>query len=196
MKRGVVILVFAVVGAACSGGSEVETTLAPGTTAPPATTSTTTTSTTTTTTTAAPTTTTSVDARRAEIEAAAKDASVRWLRALYFKDTDLLFDVAGSQAVYEAGLAAIENDSVAFIAEPTAENTSVILNEVVLDREDCVAGEVEFSSQSIGASVDQFVDVWFPQPNGLFKIARTWEVGTSVQTLEPDCDLIIRDFQP
>ena len=196
MKRGVAILVFAVVVAACSGGSEVETTLAPGTTAPPATTSTTTTSTTTTTTTAAPTTTVSVDARRAEIEAAAKDASVRWLRALYFKDTGLLFDVAGSQAVYEAGLTAIENDSVAFIAEPTAENTSVTLNEVVLDREDCVAGEVTLATASVDADLEPVVEVWFPQDDGRFKIARTWGSGTSAQTVEPDCDFIIRDFQP
>ena len=196
MKRGVAILVFAVVVAACSGGSEVETTLAQGTTAPPATTSTTTTSTTTTTTTAAPTTTTSVDARRAEIEAAAKDAFVTWLRAIYFKDTELLLEVAGSEAVYNNGLAAIDSGAVVFVAEPTSQNTAAEVEDVLVDRPDCVAAQVLRTTESVDAPAESVVQVWFPQSDGSFKVARNWGAGTSAQTVEPDCDLIIRDFQP
>ena len=193
----VLLVAVALAVAGCSDASPPEQTLATGTTAPETTTTVaTTTTTTTTTTTAAPTTTQGPDARLAEIEERANEAAVTWLRAIYFEDLELLLAVAGSEAVYEAGVRAIEQGTVNFIAEPTAENTQVRVEQVVLDRDDCIAAEVIGTSESIPAQPEPSVDIWFPQPDGSFKLASSWASGTSRTTIEPDCDNIFREFQP
>ncbi len=159
----------------------------PPTTAPP----TTTTSTTSTSTTQSP------DARFAEIERMAQEASVGRLRAIYDRDPTALLAWVGSQTAYDNGVEIIEKGTLDFVAEPDNSTVGLTVVEVLLDRSDCVAASVEVDARLTLGPTGQAssIYIWFPG-DGVLKLAEVWQVSTPVSELVEDCDLIVRSIDP
>ena len=98
---------------------------------------TTTTSVAITTTTAAATTTTSEDARIAEVEQILTDLWFGWFDAIYRKDADALWDVVATTSTHESGVREPWT-SLEFVQAPSPENISITIDDVLLDRPDCL----------------------------------------------------------
>ncbi len=185
---------------ACSDSTPTST-LAPGTTAPLTTvptTTVTTSPTTTTTTTMPPTTTTqSPDERLAEIQALAKATFVGRLNAIFHEGLDALRPWMGSQASYDGSIEAM--DRGVYLQEPTADNVGFLVDDVLLDREDCVVvlatvntlGVLEGSS---GSSTS--ISVYWPDASGRFLDAAVWQQGTPRFQWMEECDIAIRGVTP
>ena len=199
IRAAVVSLTLVV--AACSDSSPPDPTLASGTTVPETTTTVTTTSTTTTTTTAAPTTTTtqSPDERLAEIEALVEDAIIGRLQAVYDRDAEALFYWVASQKEYDDGLAAM--DRLNYLVRPDEDVVTVTLEEVLLDRPDCVVTRDTLSVgpgviEGLGATSSTTIGIWWPAADGRFQHGAVWQQGTpQVQWIE-ECDLAQRGVTP
>ena len=195
------VVALTLVVAACSDSSPPDPTLASGTTVPETTTTVATTSTTTTTTTAAPTTTTtqSPDERLAEIEALAKDAIMGRLQAIHDEDFDALLFWAGSQKSYDDGITAMDRTN--YLQRPSWENFSYGVEEVFLDRHDCVVTRDALSVtdgviEGIGESTSVNIRIWWPADDGRFQHGAIWQDGTpQVQWIE-ECDLAQRGVTP
>jgi hypothetical protein len=112
-------------------------------------------------TTAPPTTTTTVLDRRAEIAEIVRDFYFGWFDGIYREDVDTLDRVAGTNSVYEQGVAAF--GKVAFTAAPTRDAVGVDVKTVLLDRPDClvVSADIDFRSFVATDEVMPAVDVFF-----------------------------------
>jgi len=100
--------------------------------------STTTTSSTTTTTVPQTTSTVSVDQRIAEVTEIVREIDFGWFDAIYRKDQQALLNVVAVQQDYDIGVESMADASF-FVAEPTLESTVILVREVLIDREDCLA---------------------------------------------------------
>ena len=204
--RGLVVaavVVAALVLAACSDSTPPPT-LASGTTAttspPPTSQSTSSPATSTTTaavsisTTAAPSTTTlSPDARLAEIERMVHEALVGRLQAMYDKDPDALLPWVASQKVYDRTIEAF--DLFVFVKRPTLENVGIAIDDLLLDRADCVVTltNVDATGVSEGASeAGQVVAVWWPNDEGILQAGAFWSETTPQQIWMEECDVAPR----
>ena len=158
-------------------------------------------STTATSTTAASTTTAtqSPDERRAEIEALVSDAIIGRLQAVYDRDTDALLYWVASQKEYEDGLAAM--DRLSYLLRPDEDVVTVTLEEVLLDRPDCVVTRDTLSVgpeviEGLGATSSTTIGIWWPAEDGRFQHGAVWQDGTpQVQWIE-ECDLARRGVTP
>lgn len=195
---------------ACSD-SAAPPTLAPGTTAPitaapPATIASTTSTAPPTTSTSVPattapsiTTTQSPDARFAEIERMAQEAFVGRLKAIYDKDKEALLQWVGSQAEYDLAVKSIVGDRVEFAAEPDNINTRLSLQEVLLDREDCVVAIASVDLESILGvdSIQSDLYVWWPSADGQRLLdAALWAASTPEFQWIEECDIATRGIKP
>ena len=185
--------------AACSASTAPDPTLSPETTAPA--TTTTVAIPTTTATTAAPTTTTtqSPNERLAEIEALAKDVAVGRLRAIYAGDKADLLRWLGSQAGYDDAVRAIDEQRIAFVQEPTHDNIELAVEELLLDRPDCVVVDVRLSAVGVveGATTpSSLIYIYWPTVSGTLVQGAVWQDGTpQVQWIE-ECGLARRGVTP
>ena len=123
---------------------------APTSTAPPTTTTAPTTTVPTTTpaptttvptTTPAPTTTHDLTAREAEVEALVKELEFALWDADYRRDTEALRDLIGGQALWDRWMG-VEDPLSYYATEPAPDTFGLTLNEILLDREDCIVAHV------------------------------------------------------
>jgi len=119
-----------------------------------------------TTTTTPPATTTTVVDRESEIAEMLRDFYFGWFDGIYRQDTDTLDRIAGSDAVFERGVAAF--GEVAFTAAPRREAVGVDVKTVLLDRPDClvVSADIDFRSFVATDEVMPAVDVFFRVGDG------------------------------
>ena len=117
------------------------TTLMAAPTSTTAPTTTTTPTTTVPTTTAAPTTTQDLSAREAEVEALVKELEYALWDADYRRDTEALRDLIGGQALWDRWMG-VEDPLSYYATAPTPETFGLTLNEILLDREDCIVAHV------------------------------------------------------
>ncbi len=193
---------LALVLTACSDSTPTST-LAPGTTAPlttaPTTTVTTSTTTTTTTTMPPTTTTQSPDERLAEIQALAKDAEVGRLRAIFDSDKDALLDWLGSQGAYDDAVDAIDESRLSFLQEPTHDNISYTVEEVMLDRLDCVVTHSTIVTTGVvegAVGPSALIVVYWPSAEGRLLEGAVWQVGTPQFQWIEECDIAVRGVTP
>ncbi|NND03246.1 MAG: hypothetical protein HKN91_10705 [Acidimicrobiia bacterium] len=203
-RRAWVLLAALTLAITACSDAKPDPTLAPGTTA----TSTTSTAPTTEappvtteapTTTEATTTTEDPDARRAEIQALVEEAHIGRLQAIYDEDADALLRWVGSQAEYEDGLEAMER--LNYLVRPTSEVVSVIVDDVLLDRADCVVtvdtigvGDGVIDGVSAGSSTS--IGIWWPSDDGRFLHGAVWQQGTPEFQWIEECDIAIRGVTP
>ncbi|MDH3398287.1 MAG: hypothetical protein OEM81_10710, partial [Acidimicrobiia bacterium] len=122
-------LAFALAATGCKTDSVATTSMA---------TSTSTSSTSTTSTVPETTTTVSVDQRIAEVTEIVRQVDFGWFDAIYRKDEAALLDYVASQENYDIGVEMMADVSF-LITEPTLESTVVVLHELLIDRDDCLA---------------------------------------------------------
>ena len=202
-RAWVLLAAIALAVTACS--DTTDPTLAPGTTASPTTTSTTTEAPTTTTveapttTVEATTTTEDPDARRAEIEALAKDVEVGRLNAIYNESREALLQWLGSQAAYDDALAVIDEERLSFLQEPTHENVAFGVDEVLLDREDCVAIAATIDTTGVveGAEgTSSLILIYWPTADDRLQRGAVWQAGTPQFQWMEECDIALRGVTP
>lgn len=196
-KRTWALLVgLALVFAACSDSTPTST-LAPGTTAP-ATTASTTTEAPTTTSSTTTTTTQSPDERLAEIQALVEEAFFGRTLAIYEKDPSSLLSWAGSQSSYDNGLEAM--DRTVYIQEPAPNNTTIIIDELLLDRPDCIVTRDTVTVAEgviegvVGPSTT--IKVWWPGEGGRLLHGAIWQDGTPQFQWIEECDIAVRGVTP
>lgn len=199
-RVGAVLAALAIVAAACSDSTPPPT-LASGTTAPVTAPPTSTTSsvapTTEATTTMPPTTTEDPGARFREIQRLAKETFVGRLNAIYHRDSEALLNWMGSQASYDGSIEAM--DRIVFLQEPTGETVSLQVDEVLLDRADCVAVLTTVSTLGVleGASGSSTtIAIYWPDESGVFLDAAVWQKGTPEFQWMEECDIALRGVTP
>lgn len=119
-----------------------------------------------TTTTVQATTTTTVVDREAEIEEILRDFYFGWFDGIYREDVDTLDRIAGSEDVFEQGVAAFGKPK--FTTAPTRDAVGVEVKNVLLDRPDClvVSADIDFRSFIDIDRVMPAVDVFFRVGDG------------------------------
>ena len=195
-----VLVALALLVTACSDSTPPPT-LATGTTATTSTSTTVTTTlpptTTTTTTTTMATTTQSPDVRLAEIQRMVHEALVGRLQAMYDKDPAALSPWVGSQKVFDRTIESM--DRVVFTEIPTLDNVAVTVEDLLLDRVDCVVTLVSIDVRKVAEGADEIgrdVSVWWPDDSGVLSVAAFWGVGTPEQVWMDECDVAPRGVTP
>ena len=151
--------------------------------------STTTTSSTTTTTVPETTSTVSVDQRIAEVTEIVREVEFGWFDAIYRKDEQALLDWVAVQKSYDIGVELMADDSF-FVVEPTLESLVIVLHEVLIDRQDCLA--VSYFGDATAFRGDgaegETIRVLWPRPSdGRWRSAylgAVWEEACNVLTRE------------
>lgn len=170
---------------------------APTTTAPP--TSSAPQSTTSPTTTTTPPTTTAPPAdREAEIEEIMTFVELRMWQAVEAGDIELLGTLLGDPFNYEPLAEAAESADSHFVARPSARNFRLALDEVLVDRDDCLAARVtedptEFLAEG---SVETVILVLWPSPDIDWRIGSVLGGGTPTSEWLQVCDLTNRNWSP
>lgn len=197
-RRSWILLVAVTLAVTACNDAAADPTLATGTTAPPTTTPPTTTTSSTTTTAPPPTTTENPDARFQEIQERVQEAVLGRLQAQFDRDAEALLHWVGSQAVYERQIRAFERDD--WLQRPSEQNYQVWVDEVLLDRSDCV---VTLDSASVSPGViDGFdgsstsISIWWPAPEGHFQLGASWQQGTPRSQWIEECDIAVRGVTP
>jgi len=170
---------------------------APTTTAPP--TSSAPQSTTSPTTTTTPPTTTAPPAdREAEIEEIMTFVELRMWQAVEAGDIELLGMLLGSDGNYQPLAAAATNPGAHFTQKPSEGNFSLVVDEVLLDRADCVVARVQEDPTPflVEGSVDTLIAVLWPHPEIGWRIGWRAGGGTPESQWIPICDLADRDWSP
>lgn len=201
-KAWIVLATMMLVTTACNDATP-ETTLAPGTTATTTTAATTTSEATTTTmastTTMAVTTTQDPSVRLAEIQARAKDVYVGRLAAIYNKDKPELLRWIGSQAIYDASVAAIDGGTIVFLQEPSHDNLTLQVDELLLDRSDCVVTVATASARGVLEGAQEptsLIWIYWPDDTGQLVQGAVWQNGTPQSEWMSECDLQTRGVTP
>ena len=166
------------------------------TTSLPSTTTTTSSPTTTTSTTVAETTTTSMPPgdRLAEVERILEELYVGWYDAIYRKDETQLGDVVAIQLLYDAATRAMETEE--FVAPPTRLTVSVSIEQIILDRPDClvVHRHLDLSQTLADPQESLAVQILWPREDGSYRLARLW--SSPADLWQDDCDLMDRTEIP
>ncbi len=145
------------------------------------------------------TTTEDPDARRAEIQALAKDTYVGRLDAIFREDKESLLMWIGSQAGYDDAVAAIDEARLTFLQAPSHENLELIVDEILLDREDCAVVLATISAVGVleGATdPTKFIWIYWPDAAGRLLQGAVWQDGTPQSQWIEECDLAIRGVSP
>lgn len=141
------------------------------------------------------TSTTEPSDRVAEVQAVLQDLWFRWFDAIYRKDPDALWEVVATQRFYDAGVAAMGQKGL-FASAPTLDGTRVAVNEILLDRPDCMAvwyrlDVTEYRGE--GATTEKLLVLW-PDPRYSWRMATAW--GGPGDLWRNDCDLVTRPVLP
>lgn len=137
--------------------------------------------------------------RHGELQLDVHAAYVGWFDAVYRGDPGALATWVATGDLYEAGLEAMASESLRFIAPPTANRVGLQVDDVLLDREDCVV--VLMTDR-----VDRFLDaatqsrtvigVFWPDGGGRLRMAGRWGAGTPESAWLGQCDHLVRDPVP
>ncbi len=196
-RRSWILLVAVTLAVTACNDAAADPTLATGTTAPPTTTPPTTTTSSTTTTAPPPTTTENPDARFQEIQRLAEATFVGRLNAIYHGDAQALLQWMGSQKAYDDSVALF--DQGIFIDEPTAENVGFAIEEILLDRPDCIVARSTANTIGVvdGATGESTViSVYWPSESGVLLDAAVWQQGTPRSQWIEECDIAVRGVTP
>ena len=135
-----------------------------------------------------------------DIEMLAHDSYFRWFDSIYRDDRKALVAAVGTREMYEAGVKAMEDDSIAFTDAPTVDNVVLTVDEVLLARPDCVVAVV---TDDLSGFIDvrvasrTVIDVYWPDTtSGSFRMAAQWGAGSPASMWRVDCDQRIRGFAP
>lgn len=135
-----------------------------------------------------------------DTEMLAHDAYFRWFDSIYRDDREALAAAVGTREMYEAGTAAMENDSIAFNRVPTLDNVVLTIDEVLLVRPDCVVVVVTDDLSGfidVAVASRTVIDVYWPDiASGSYRMAAQWGAGTPTSMWRVDCDQRIRGFTP
>ena len=166
-------------------------------TSDPATTTTTTvtstTTTTSTTSTSIPDTTTTVSEsqRLSEVTEIVREVDFTFFSAIFQKDEQMLADALAVQDRYENGLELMEDENY-FTEEPTREGIIIEVQEVLIDREDCLAVSYHGDATVFRGpdAQGEFITVYWPRPSD----AR-WRRAYRGDEWQDACDAFIREGQ-
>jgi hypothetical protein len=133
------------------------------------------------------------DQRKAEVEDILTDLWFGWFDAIYRKDADALWDVVATTPFHQAGVEAMS--AASFDAAPVAEDLDVVVERILLDREDCL---VVLNTISIpfleGAPTNTSVKVMWPDADRSWRFATSWLYPGD--RWQADCDDVVREETP
>ena len=91
-------------------------------------------------------------------------------------------------------------DRTDWLERPTADNYTIRVDEVLLDRPDCVVtlGTTEVAEgviEGVSGSTTR-ISIWWPAPEGQFQLGAGWKAGTPQFQLMEECDIAIRGVSP
>ncbi len=139
------------------------------------------------------------EARRVEVEKAAHAAYVGWFDGIFRDDPAAVEAAVATAEMRAAGMRAMTEDRIEFTAAPSPENVSLVVDEVLLDRSDCVVAVV---TDDLSAFVDAartsrtVITVYWPgSDTGRLVIATQWEPGTPESVWRTDCDRRARGWE-
>jgi hypothetical protein len=146
-----------------------------------------------TTSTSAATTTTSEEERIAEVEQILTDLWFGWFDAIYERNSDDLWNVVATTRQHEAGIAAMDN--LSFVSAPSVEGLDVQVNEVLLDRNDCLVVHQTLTALTLeGSPSVETVEVMWPDPRYGWRFATSWAHPEDLW--KADCDEVVREETP
>ncbi len=136
------------------------------------------------------------ETRRLEVEKAARAAYVAWFDAIFRDDPAAVEAAVATAEMHAAALTAMAEDRIEFTAAPSADNVSLVVDEVLLDRPDCVVAVItdDLSGFVAAARASRTViTVYWPRTEpGRLAIATQWEPGTPESVWRTDCDERVR----
>lgn len=142
---------------------------------------------------ASTTSTTAAEQREAEVEQILTDLWFGWFDAIYRKDADALWDIVATTPYHEAGVRAM--DQLEFDDEPTAHALDLTIENILLDRDDCLVVEntvslpfLQFDPRESG------VEVLWPDDSGDWRFASSWVHPNDLWLA--DCDEVVREQTP
>ncbi len=132
--------------------------------------------------------------RVVEVEGILRGLWFGWFDAIYRKDPDALWKVDATVEGHEAGVAAME--TMSFTEEPSLAGTQVRVEEVLLDRPDCLVAwfSLDVSAYRGPGAQTRKVAVLWPDARYGWRIGGTWSgPGDLWRTT---CDLVTRESTP
>jgi hypothetical protein len=141
----------------------------------------------------ASTTSKTEEQREAELEEILTDLWFGWFDAIYRKDTDALWDVVATTPFHQAGVEAMT--AASFDVAPVAGDLDVVVETILLDREDCLVVLNTISMPFLaGAPTNTSVKVMWPDPDRGWRFATSWLYPGD--RWQADCDDIVREETP
>jgi hypothetical protein len=139
------------------------------------------------------TSTTTEEKRLAEVEQILTDLWFGWFDAIYRKEADALWDVVATTSKFEAGLQAM--DTLAFTEPPSRAGIHVEIDELLLDRADCLVPYGTTSSEFLsGKPSVTGLEVLWPDPRRDWRMATSWVFPQELWLA--DCDEVTREETP
>ncbi|MCP3976884.1 MAG: hypothetical protein GY720_20550 [bacterium] len=118
---------------------------------------------------------------------------------IYLEDKESLLSWIGSQAGYDDAVSAIDSRRLTFIEEPTHDNLGFAVDEVLLDRLDCVVVEATLNAKGVlegASSPSTLILIYWPTEAGVFLDGAVWEQGTPQFQWIEECDIAERGVTP
>jgi hypothetical protein len=139
--------------------------------------------------------TTQAASREEEVKAILEDLWFGWFDAIYRKDEDALWAVVATQQRFDAGIEAMQLPDL-FTSPPIRESVEVVVEDVLLDRPDCLVAEHEFDASAFrnGGGEGGTVSVLWPDPAGNWRFATDWQNPEDLW--RGDCDNLEREDLP
>lgn len=135
-----------------------------------------------------------------DLRALAHASYLGWFDAIYRDDPVALARWVGTDRLYEDGLRVMEDDSIPFIREPTADRLDLEIEEVLLDRADCVVlqitDELAGFIEADPSSRTRIVVHWPTGDPVYLRMATVWAEGSPSAGWETDCDHRVRRPAP
>jgi hypothetical protein len=136
-------------------------------------------------------TTVSVDERIAEVTEIVRQVDFGWFDAIYRKDEAALLDVVAVQENYDVGIELMADGSF-FVGKPTLESIVAVVDEVLIDRDDCLVVSYYGDATAFrgeGAEGQTVVALW-PRP-----LDGRWRTAYRGDLWEDACNTFTRDNQ-
>jgi hypothetical protein len=128
--------------------------------------------------------------RATEIGRLATEAYLGWFTGLYRRDRDQLAQWVATEELLAAGEAAITAGLPAFTAPPDADHLRLVVDDVLLDRPDCVAVRATDDIGGFIATPDgsqTTIMVFRPGERGRLRMVSLWDEATPRAVWSADC---------
>jgi hypothetical protein len=136
---------------------------------------------------------TTAEQRLAEVEQILTDLWFGWFDAIYRKDADALWDVVATTPYHNAGINAM--DILEFDEQPTADALDLMVETILLDRNDCLVVHNSVSLPFLAPdSTSTGVDVLWPDATRGWRFATAWVHANDLWLA--DCDEVAREVTP